>query len=294
MSLRLLFEHLKLTCTSSIYSGARGRVFESFHWAHAAAVKCEALARLYTHDQSTPVPEEFSRLYWVAFIFEGDFVSEISATLPSGIARFEERVPYPTFKGATDPAGSQHEELVAFQITTNASIRRFLNRVNSAVYNAKEQQRRQRDRRTDHAAWLLRISQDLWAHHAAVYRNLPGFLLTSNEEARDQTVFSPSSINPFADSPTARIEGMAPRGNNVWNILRLKGRYYAGQYIIHRPFVEYAVLNADSFGVHPKREQILNGCRMCFQGCMGFIRVFDTEPANSITCLFATGMVYGI
>lgn len=162
------------------------------------------------------------------------------------------------------------------------------------MYNAKEQQRRQRDRRTDHAAWLLRISQDLWAHHAAVYRNLPGFLLTSNEEARDQTVFSPSSINPFADSPTARIEGMAPRGNNVWNILRLKGRYYAGQYIIHRPFVEYAVLNADGFGVHPKREQILNGCRMCFQGCMGFIRVFDTEPANSITCLFATGMVYGI
>lgn len=278
-------ELARLIFYPSIYSGARGRVFESFHWAHAAAVKCEGLARLYTRAQGSPVPEEFIRLYWVAFIFEGDFVSEISATLPSGIARFEELIPYPTFKEATDPAGSQHEELVAFQITTNASIRRFLNRVNSAVYNAKEQQRRQRDSRADHAGWLLRISQDLWAHHAAVYQNLPGFLLTSSEEAQDQ--------NPFAESPTARIEGMAPRGNNAWNILRLKGRYHAGQYIIHRPFVEYAVLNADRFGAHPSHDQILNGCRMCFQGCMGFIRVFDTEPANSITCLFATGMVYG-
>lgn len=27
--------------------GARGRVSDSFHWAHAAAVKCEALAKKY-------------------------------------------------------------------------------------------------------------------------------------------------------------------------------------------------------------------------------------------------------
>lgn len=187
---------------------------------------------------------------------------------------------------ALDTASSQHEELVAFQITTNASIRRFLNRVNGAIYNAKEQQRRQR---ADHAAWLLRISQDLWAHHAAVYRNLPGFLLTSSEEAQN---FSPSSL--LIGSPTAPADGMAPRGNNAWNILRLKGRYYAGQYIIHRPFVEYALLNTDHFSVHQYRDQILNGCRMCFEGSIGFIRVFDIEPANSITCLFATGMVYVI
>jgi hypothetical protein len=277
---------------ASIYSGARGKIFESFHWAHAAAVKCEALARLYTRDPGSPVPEEFSRLYWVAFIYEGDFVSEISATLPSGIARFEEQIPYPTFRAAadameTDTVTSQHEELVAFQITTNASIRRFLNRVNSAVYNAKEQQRRQRDRRAEHAAWLLRISQDLWAHHAAVYRNLPNFLLTSSEEVQN---FSPRSL--LVGSPTAPIDGMAPRGNNVWNILRLKGRYYAGQYIIHRPFVEYALLNTDHFSVHQYHDEILNGCRMCFEGCIGFFRVFDIEPSNSITCLFATGMVY--
>lgn len=226
-------------------------------------------------------------MYWVAFIYEGDFVSEISATLPSGIARFEESIPYPTFAAsAIDPAAAQHEELVAFQITTNASIRRFLNRVNAAVYNAKEQQRRQRGSQPDHSTWLLRVAEDLWSHHAAVYRNLPGFLLNNGEEPQDQ-VFSPSFL---ANSPTTRVDGFAPRGNNIWNILRLKGRYYAGQYIIHRPFVEYVLLNADTFNTDLHRDQILDCCRMCLDGCMGFIRVFDSDSANSLTCLFASGM----
>lgn len=257
----------------------------SFHWSHAAAVKCEVLARSYTRDPKTPVPDQFSRLFWIAFIYEGDFVSEISITLPSGIARYEDLVPYPTFNLASDgadPAVVQQEELVAFQITTNASIRRFLNRVNSAVYNAKEQQRQQRDHGADHASWLLRITQDLWSHHAAVYRSLPEFLLRSSSDA---------GVSPAAESPTARIEGLMPRGNNPWNILRLKGRYYAGQYIIHRPFIEYALLNADRFETHPHKAAILSNCGTCLHGCMGFIRVFDAEPANSISCLFATGMV---
>lgn len=260
---------------------------ESFHWSHSVAAKCEALARYYSRTTKAPtqVPDKFSRLFWIAFIYEGDFVSEISVTLPSGIARYEDLIPYPTFNatgGQSDPLVTQQEEIVAFQITTNASIRRFLNRVNSAVYNAKEQQRQQRDHGADHASWLLRVSQDLWAHHAAVYRSLPEFLLRSNSD---------TGVSPTAESPTARIEGLMPRGNNPWNILRLKGRYYAGQYIIHRPFIEYALLNADRFDTHPHKAAILANCATCLQGCMGFIRVFDAEPANSITCLFATGMV---
>ncbi|PNH67368.1 hypothetical protein VD0002_g2308 [Verticillium dahliae] len=43
---------------------------------------------------------------------------------------------------ATSPASSsldRTEALVAFQISTNAAIRRFLNSVNSAAYNSKDQ-----------------------------------------------------------------------------------------------------------------------------------------------------------
>lgn len=271
---------------ASLYRGARGKVFESFHWSHAAAVKCEVLARNFTRDsRALDIPDDFCRLFWIAFIYEGDFVSEISVNLPSGLARYEDLIPYPTFSASrarSDPSLTQQEEIVAFQITTNASIRRFLNRVNSAVYNAKEQQRQQSDQGSDHLSWLLRVSEDLWAHHAAVYRSLPEFLLRSSGDPL---------TSPMGESPTARIEGLMPLGNNPWNILRLKGRYYAGQYIIHRPFIEYALLNVDRFDTHPHKDAILSKSATCFNGCMGFIRVFDSEPANSISCLFATGMV---
>ncbi|KAI6780842.1 oleate-activated transcription factor 1 [Emericellopsis cladophorae] len=272
---------------ASLYRGAKGRVAESFHWSHAASVKCEALARQYTHDQlGSAIPDQISRVFWIAFIYEGDFVSEISVNLPSGMARYEELIPYPTVSTAADGANAAsdpQQEVVAFQITTNASTRRFLNRVNSAIYNVKEAQRKQLDRGPHYPAWLLSVTQDLWSHHSTVYKNLPEFLLRSEADS----IISPRSV----ESPTARIEGLSSRGNNPWNILRLKGRYYAGMYIIHRPFVEYALLNEDHLDRHPYREAILNNAATCLAGCGGFIRVFDYEPANSISCLFATGMV---
>jgi hypothetical protein len=271
-----------------LYRGAKGRVAESFHWSHAASVKCEALARWYTHGRpGSTIPDQFSRLFWISFIYEGDFVSEISVNLPSGMAQYEELIPYPTVSTAADgvaSAADQQQEVVAFQITTNASTRRFLNRVNSAIYNVKELQRKQRDCSSHYPAWLLSVTQDLWSHHSTVYKNLPEFLLRSET---DPII----SLTPAAESPTAHIEGLSSRGNNPWNILRLKGRYYAGMYIIHRPFVEYALLNADHMHHHPYREAILNNVATCLAGCGGFIRVFDYEPANSISCLFATGMV---
>lgn len=275
--------------------GARGQIAEAFHWAHATAVKCETLARVFIRSDD-PIPDPFRRLYWISFIYEGDFVSEISVTLPSGIARYEDKIPYPDF---TDVAQSvspnneptitrrSQEELVAFQITTNAAIRRFLNTINSVVYDNREQYRATR---SNYASWLLRISEDLWTHHTTIYRNLPDFLLTSQPQDISMTDMEPITSPASLQSPTARIEEL-PLGNKPWNILRLKGRYYAGQYIIHRPFVEYALLNMENFDTHPCKDAILKRFKMCLDGCLGFIRVFDTEPVNSLTCLFPTGMV---
>ncbi|KAM0324850.1 hypothetical protein ACHAQA_007816 [Verticillium albo-atrum] len=285
---------------ASLFMGAMGRVSDSFHWAHATAVKCEALAKRVTADttETEVFSESFRRLYWVAFIYEGDFVSEVSITLPSGIARYEDIVPYPVQEtptrprkdhsahhlspgtmAAVSPASSsvdRTEELVAFQISTNAAIRRFLNRVNSVVYDSKDQFRMTR---TNYANWLLRITEDLWSYHGAIYRNLPDFLLTSRPK---KATGSPA---------TPGFPSVEELGNNPWNVLRLEGRYYAGQYIIHRPFIEYVLLNMEHFQTHPCREAILERCRMCLHGCKGFINVFDVDPTNSVTCLFAAGMV---
>ncbi|RFN51794.1 oleate-activated transcription factor 1 [Fusarium flagelliforme] len=280
---------------ASIYTGACGLVAEAFRWAHATAVKCESMARSYAKEES--IPDAFRRLYWISFIYECDFISEISIISPSGIARYEDKIPYPAFvtepapvspsaPESSGPSNRVQEELVAFQITTNSAIRRFLNTVNSVVYDDKEQFR---TRKSNYASWLLRISEDLWSHHSAIYRNLPEFLLTASSQDVSMTGTDPNSPASL-QSPTARIQNM-PTGNNSWNILRLKGRYFAGQYIIHRPFIEFIVLNIDNFETHPCKEAILKKSKSCLDGCMGFIKVFDVETVNSLTCLFPTGMV---
>ncbi|KAL0936764.1 C6 finger domain-containing protein [Colletotrichum truncatum] len=296
-------EAAQCTMLASLYMGANGRVSDSFHWAHATAVKCEVLARgaVINTDGTGHFSDAFRRLFWVSLIYEGDFVSEISITLPSGITRYEDIVPYPApetpkhreehaaaFAAAdTNPTSPEAagfyrtEELVAFQISTNAAIRRFLNRVNSVVYDSKDQFRMTR---ANYAGWLLRITEDLWSYHGALYRNLPDFLLTSQPRKRPDQENASSPMTPGI----IRVEEL---GNNPWNVLRLKGRYYAGQYIIHRPFIEYVLLNMAHFETHPCKEAILDRCRLCLEGCRGFINVFDIDPANSITCLFASGMV---
>ncbi|KAK1712440.1 hypothetical protein BDP67DRAFT_517395 [Colletotrichum lupini] len=305
ISSEISLEAAQCTMLASLYMNANGRVADSFHWAHATAVKCEALAKRDARgaEGNDGFSDAFRRLFWVALIYEGDFVSEISITLPSGIARYEEVVPYPapetpkqhkefTINQATpeaevtSPSSTSFyrtEELVAFQISTNAAIRRLLNRVNSVVFDSKDQFRMTR---TNYANWLLRITEDLWSYHGALYRNLPDFLLTSQPRR------TPGQQPEIATSPmTPGIIQVEELGNNPWNVLRLKGRYYAGQYIIHRPFIEYVMLNMAHFETHPCREAILERCRMCLEGCKGFINVFDIDPANSITGLFAAGMV---
>ncbi|KAL5586958.1 hypothetical protein FOVSG1_012094 [Fusarium oxysporum f. sp. vasinfectum] len=296
VSTDMSLEAAQANMLASIYMGASGAVAEAFHWAHATAVKCESMARLQAKNES--ISDGFRRLYWISFIYECDFISEISIVSPSGIARYEDKIPYPAFTAENHPISPSvpesseahsirsQEELVAFQITTNSAIRRFLNTVNSVVYDDKEQFR---TRRSNYASWLLRISEDLWSHHSAIYRNLPEFLLSNPSQDVPMTgadTSSPASLQ----SPTARIQGI-PVGNNSWNILRLKGRYYAGQYIIHRPFIEFIVLNIDNFESHPCKDAVLKRSKSCLDGCTGFIKVFDVQTVNSLTCLFPTGMV---
>ncbi|RBQ97113.1 hypothetical protein VDGD_10496 [Verticillium dahliae] len=180
---------------------------------------------------------------------------------------------------ATSPASSsldRTEALVAFQISTNAAIRRFLNSVNSVVYNRKDQCR---TTRANYANWLLRITEDLWSFHGAIYRTLPGFLLTSRPR------------KPTGSPATPGFPSVEELGNNPRNVLRLEGRYDAGQYIIHRPFIEYVLLNVGYFATHPCREAVLERCRLCLLGCQVFIHVFDVDPTNSVTGPSVAGMV---
>lgn len=240
-------------------------------------------------------PEAFRRLYWIAYIYEGDFMSEISVTLPSGIARFEDSVPYPTHAitpdrdwtrvgngtglSATSCRRHVKDDLVAFQISTNAAIRRLLNRVHSMVYDSKD---RFRMTRIEYVGWLLRVTKDFTAYHDTIYSNAPEFLFTSMLSR-----VGTSQTYPCSCSDCTNANNLA---NDPWNVLRLRGRYCAAQHIIHRPFIDYVLLNMDSIDTHPDKDAIMEKCGLCLDGCKNFFSVFDIEEANSTTGLFATGM----
>lgn len=296
VSSQITIEAAQCTMLASIYMGALGQVSDSFHWSHTTSVKCVTLIkRAWIDPQDLETcPEAFRRLYWVAFIYEGDFMSEVSITLPSGIARYEDCIPYPahadtTSQGPLFPVtgsdthithcGYSSEELVAFQISTNAAIRRLLNRVHSMVYDSKD---RFRMTRIGYVQWLLRVSEELWTYLDTIYRNVPEFLLVSQP-----IMNQPMPVPPWQSSAFTKLSAFC---NNPWNVLRLQGRYCAAQHIIYRPFIDYVLLNMDHIEAHPDRDTILEKCGLCLEGCKGFFSVFNVGTANSLTCLFATGM----
>lgn len=130
--------------------------------------------------------------------------------------------------------------------------------------------------RVEYVAWMFRVAEDFWSYHADVYRNVPEFLFIPR-----------SGVDTVAPDTAHHAEILE---NNPWNVLRLKGRQYAAQHIIYRPFIDYVLLNSDQIDSHPEREAILQKCGLSLEACKGFINVFDVDEANSMTCLFATGM----
>ncbi|PVH82098.1 hypothetical protein DL98DRAFT_530530 [Cadophora sp. DSE1049] len=287
---------------SSIYLGSKGRTLDSHQQIHLAARKVGILAKR-TVLQSPETPkfsDSFCRLFWVIYVYESDFAMELSLTTPSGITRYEEIVKYPTSEqtnaeyhspmnmDTSSPSGfsdhaarlrySTDSNLVAFQISTNSAIRRFLNRITAVMYNPHESWRKKDH--TTYVSWLLKISNELQNHHEAIHSNLPHFLLSTDPQAF------------WHDDPGKGTLAADHRefSNHLWNVSRLRGRYCAGQYLICRASYEFVLLNPEAAASHPRGQEIMDKCRSCIQSCVDFVRIFGVKPINSTTNLFATGM----
>lgn len=238
-------------------------------------------------DRTWAVDDPLRRLYWISYIWEADFTSEFHVHAPSGIARYEDHVPYPLFEdGSRKRKGNGSSPgMIAFQVSTNISLRRCLNRVNSLLFASSDHE--SRESQLGHIDRLLRTTQELWTHHTALFQNIPAFLLRSNG-TDDHRPRLGINLSPVALSEP---DDEAGAGNNPWNVTRLKGRFYAAQYIIHRPFIELVLLTDRKHDENAFNQAILENCRACLEGCMGFVGVFDLDQLNSVTCLFSAGIV---
>jgi len=232
------------------------------------------------------------------YINESDFSSEFSLTPPSGMALLEDIVPYPSPDEADTEMGddlglNQHtildsfpnsrsyDNFSAFQVSTSSAIRRFINRTTAVLYNSDEAWRK--ENHTTYATWLHKLASELRSHHEAIHESVPSFLLSTDPTDfwRQINIDETTSADPMNQSRFA---------NHLWNVARLRGRYFAGLYIINRPLFEYVLLNQQLIDTHTSKTAILNSCRECLAGCSSFIETFFSEPLNCLTNLFATGM----
>lgn len=147
------------------------------------------------------------------------------------------------------------------------------------MYDPKESWRKRNH--TAYATWLIKVSRELMDHHEAIHRNLPPFLPHT-----DTGDFPDSNEHDYLE----RGRRQHRQTSHPWNVVRLKGRYWAGQYVIHHPFVEYVLLNPAQFSSNPLKNDMLEHCKTCIGGCYGFVKVFADERAIRTTSLFATGM----
>ena len=250
------------------------------------------------HKEYPEFSDPFRRLFWVVYVNESDFASEFSLTPPSGMTLFEDIVPYPS----PDETGSEmdydmglnkppmstslpdsrpYDNFAAFQVSTSAAIRRFINRATAVLYNPHEVRRK--ENHTTYITRLHRLACELRSHHEAIHKNLPSFLLSTDPADFWQQINSGESTSTDTINRTRF-------SNHLWNVARLRGRYFAGLYIINRPLLENVLLNPHLIDLHPSKTAVLDSCRECLFGCSGFVKTFFTEPANCLTNLFATGM----
>lgn len=252
------------------------------------------------HKEYPEFSEPFRRLFWVVYVNESDFASEFSFTPPSGMTLFEDIVPYPSPDennsdmdydiGPGKPSMSNslrdsrpYDNFAAFQVSTISAIRRFINRATAVLYSPHEVRRKENENYTTYITRLHRLACELRSHHEAIHRNLPSFLLSTDPADFWQ------QINPGGSTSTDTINRIRFE-NHLWNVARLRGRYFAGLYIINRPLLENLLLNPHLIDLHPRKTAVLDSCKECLIGCSGFVKIFFAEPANSLTNLFATGM----
>ncbi|KAI5458541.1 hypothetical protein BGZ63DRAFT_391585 [Mariannaea sp. PMI_226] len=117
---------------AALYFASLVRPLQAWEFLSVTASKCLLLLAYPPADCSPEDQERIRRIFWSCYILESDYVAELSACPPSGIARIESSVPLP---------GTYHTHLIESEEEQSAlyflaciSMRRLLNRVHHILY----------------------------------------------------------------------------------------------------------------------------------------------------------------
>ncbi|KAK9351765.1 hypothetical protein V1523DRAFT_294354 [Lipomyces doorenjongii] len=269
---------IQAAALAGFYCGAQVKIFKCLKYLQTASTMSQIyIKRNIRHNTTSNFPHGFCCTFWCIYSYENDLLSELDFA-SSGLARYEDMVPYPS--AAVDPMPIHlyaklseadghiprvvHEEIAICQIVTNASIRKAINRVTATIYSrpmdiAESSSNSRVSWYVDSCTWMVKYAREFEEHQRAMQEKIPMYMLTSPP-------------------------------NEEWNVNRLRRRKFALEYIIHRNFIEYVLHNPDRLAADPLRAEILEYCRRCLEGCKHFIESLASVRINILTGPFASGM----
>ncbi|KAL8786662.1 MAG: hypothetical protein Q9195_008116 [Heterodermia aff. obscurata] len=260
--------HVQAYLLAGLYMGQLARTFESFNWIASACRACRFLVRDPSlGKESEPRKNQIKFAFWTCSQLESDILAELDL-VRSGIQELRE-VQYPT--GYVEPGEYSTWDCSETQIM--------------AYYSGQIHIRNQ----------LNDIQKDLYAPEN-IERATRGFRL------RDALIENLDHWRKYVP-PAIQWKDDDEPASNI-NAARLRAKYYGASYIIHRPFLRYALeheifsetASPGSMGpphamTHFERDQILKSCKTCvsaaIQSTIAFDRVMDKERLI-VTNIFGT------
>lgn len=233
---RLHVVHMEMSATATqclffiaIYFAFLRRPLQAWEYINSAATKCRLLLT-YTPSNGTQEDQEcMRRIFWSCYILESDYVAELSALPPSGIAQIESSIPLPGQYNTH--SNVLEEEQSSLYFLACISMRRLLNRVHHVLY-----------------AQGSGVSLD--------NARFPYIVSEFDHQLEEWREFLPAAFSFSVDTQETATE----HGGF------LRQRYLTCRSVIYRPYLTWVLASCGETTSIP--ESVHRSCKSCLDACL--------------------------
>ncbi|RBQ79950.1 hypothetical protein FVER14953_21102 [Fusarium verticillioides] len=216
---------------TALYFASLVRPLQAWEYLSATATRCMLLLSYPPNTHDDEAEERIRRIFWSCYILESDYMAELSACPPSGIARVESSIPLPSTYH-THPSEIVEEESSLYFLAC-ISMRRLLNRVHQLLY-----------------------AKDTGA--AFDHSRFPRIVAELQRQLDDWREVLPASFSFSVDTEEAAT---AAGGF-------LRQRYLTCKGVIYRPYLMWMLSTSYAETRVPSIPDAMQNCKLCLDACL--------------------------
>ncbi|KAL9562293.1 hypothetical protein ACKAV7_013376 [Fusarium commune] len=216
---------------TALYFASLVRPLQAWEYLSATATRCMLLLSYPPNTHDDEAEERIRRIFWSCYILESDYMAELSACPPSGIARVESSIPLPSTYH-THPSEIVEEESSLYFLAC-ISMRRLLNRVHQLLY-----------------------AKDTGA--AFDHTRFPRIVAELQRQLDDWREVLPASFSFSIDTEEAAT---AAGGF-------LRQRYLTCKGVIYRPYLMWMLSSSYAETRVPPIPDAMQNCKLCLDACL--------------------------